>query len=166
MIYQSTGTDYQTIYQAERKENARDITGNFVLGTHPTVDNAGTMYGTSWTGSNQSERELDSDPAGVVTGFYFSRTNGESKGVTTIDISTNMKTIISEFPSNLTSGSKYYSEKGLAIELSNGNKVILHNYAFWDDGGGPHYQFYLEQADDILGLSSLVGQKVSFKAYW
>ena len=158
--------DYQTIYQADRKENGRDITGNFILGTHPTTDNAGTMYGTSWTGSNQSERELDSDPAGVVTGFYFSKTNGESKGTTTIDISTDMKTISSEFPSDLTSGSKYYSEKGLAIELSNGNKVILHNYAFWDDGGGPHYQFYLEQADDILGLSSLVGQKVSFKAYW
>lgn len=166
MIYQSTGTDYQTIYQADRKENGRDITGNFILGTHPTTDNGGTMYGTSWTGANQSERELDSDPAGVVTGFYFSRTNGESKGVTTIDISTDMKTISSEFPSDLTSGSKYYSEKGLTIELSNGNKVILHNYAFWDDGGGPHYQFYLEQADDILGLSSLVGQKVSFKAYW
>ena len=159
-------TAYQTIYQAERKENARDISGSFILGTHPTVDNVGTMYGTSWTGSNQSERELDSDPAGVVTGFYFSKTNGESKGTTTIDISTDMKTILSAFPSDLTSGSKNYSDAGLTIELSNGNKIILHEYVFWDDGGGPHYQFRVEQADDILGLSSLVGQKVSFKAYW
>lgn len=158
--------DYQTIYQAERKENARDITGTFVLGTHPTTDNNGTMYGTSWTGSNQSERELDSDPAGVVTGFYFSKTNGDSKGTTTIDISTDMKTILSTFPSDMTSGSKGYSENGLTIELSNGNKITLHEYVFWDDGGGPHYQFRLKLADDILGLSSLVGQQVSFKAYW
>ena len=153
---------YQAIYQTDRKENAYDITGSFTVGTHSDDGGKYYYYGPSWTGSNQSERELDSDPVGVVTGLYYN-----TNGTTTIDISIDMKTIISSFPVDMSAnGNAGHSDKGLTITLSNGKTYTFKDYYFRDDGGGKHYQFYVFNSSDILDLQGSNGKNLTFKITW